>query len=159
MEKSAWFHLANNCCMSILYHLRRIAETGREHVSNNFKPLPEPQREQFALLRTRIDTLFNDVLDMLNSEDAVTANYLRHECEVIKNELSSTYHRLYEQIRTGDASSLGVMYVYLNILQETNEMVSTIRKYIRAYAKLLDTGFTGHPSQTAAPAPNFVPES
>ena len=73
---------------------------------------------------------------MLNSEDAVTANYLRHECEVIKNELSSTYHRLYEQIRTGDASSLGVMYVYLNILQETNEMVSTIRKYIRACKRI-----------------------
>ena len=40
IEKNAWFHLSNNCCMSILYNLRRINEVCKEHVENNFLPLP-----------------------------------------------------------------------------------------------------------------------
>ncbi len=33
-----------------------------------------------------------------------------------------------------------VLYVYLNTLQETQEIVSSIRKYLRAYAHLTDNG-------------------
>ena len=36
-----------------------------------------------------------------------------------------------------------VLYVYINILQESREMVSTLRKYLRAYAKLRDSEFSG----------------
>lgn len=36
IEKSTWFYLGNNCCMSILYNLRRINEICKEHVENNF---------------------------------------------------------------------------------------------------------------------------
>ncbi len=41
IAKSAAFHLANSCCMGILYNLRRINETCKEHTDNNFTPLPE----------------------------------------------------------------------------------------------------------------------
>lgn len=40
-----------------------------------------------------------------------------------------------------------VVYVYLNLLQETQEMVSCIRKYLRAYAKLLDTNYNSRKSR------------
>ena len=40
IEKSTWFYLSNNCCMSILYNLHRINEVCKEHVENNFLPLP-----------------------------------------------------------------------------------------------------------------------
>jgi len=36
-----------------------------------------------------------------------------------------------------------VLYVYLNMLQETREMVSSLRRYLRAYAKLRDNSYTG----------------
>ena len=42
-----------------------------------------------------------------------------------------------------------VLYVYLNTLQETREMVSALRKYLRAYAKMLDNSYRGHPSLAA----------
>ena len=38
IEKSTWFYLSNNCCMSILYNLHRINEVCKEHVENNFLP-------------------------------------------------------------------------------------------------------------------------
>lgn len=142
IEKSAWFHLSNVCCMGILYNLRRINEACKEHVDNNFHPLPQQYVTEFAMIRSRIDTLFNDTLIMMrdNTPEAVTS--LRHYCEEIKDVLSMTYHNLHTQLREGNPASMTVVYVYINILQETQEMVSGIRKYLRAYAKLLDSNYS-----------------
>ena len=143
LEKSAWFHLANNCCMSVLYNLRRISEICKEHIENNFRPLPERQAEEFALIGTEVEILFNDIMDMMQAEAFDTVPVLRHKCEMIKDDVSDRYHRLYEELRSGNRSDLTVLYVYFNTLQETREMLSTLRKYLRAYAKLRDTEFTG----------------
>lgn len=55
--------------------------------------------------------------------------------------VSDTYHRLFDQLHGGDPSTMTVLYVYINILQETREMTSSLRKYIRAFAKLHDSEF------------------
>ena len=143
LEKSAWFHLANNCCMSVLYNLRRISEICKEHIENNFRPLPERQAEEFALIGTEVEILFNDIMDMMQAGAFDTVPVLRHKCEMIKDDVSDRYHRLYEELRSGNRSDLTVLYVYFNTLQETREMLSTLRKYLRAYAKLRDTEFSG----------------
>ncbi len=142
IEKNTWFHLSNNCCMSILYNLRRINEICKEHVENNFRPLPERYLENYEVLRTRISTLFNDMQELLDSGAEDTVPTLRRHCEEIKNFASDSYHGLYMQLHDGDTASITVLYVYLNLLQETREMVSTIRKYLRAYAKLRNTDFS-----------------
>ncbi len=143
LEKSAWFHLANNCCMSVLYNMRRISEICKEHIENNFRPLPEKQAEEFALISTEVEILFNDILDMMRTGAFDTVPMLRQKCEMIKDDVSDRYHRLYEELRSGNRSDLTVMYVYFNTLQETREMLSTLRKFLRAYAKLRDTEFSG----------------
>lgn len=145
IEKSAWFHLCNNCCMGMLYNLRRINEICKEHVDNNFRPLPAQYVEGFELIRTRVEILFNDTLDMMSSGDTDTVNLLRRHCDEIKDTISDTYHKLHNQLREGDTASMTVVYVYLNTLQETQEMVSSLRKYLRAYAKLINSDFTSHP--------------
>ncbi len=142
IEKNTWFHLSNNCCMSILYNLRRINEICKEHVENNFRPLPERYLENYEVLRTRISTLFNDIQELLDSGAEDTVPTLRRHCEEIKNFASDSYHGSYMQLHDGDTASITVLYVYLNLLQETREMVSTIRKYLRAYAKLRNTDFS-----------------
>lgn len=143
LEKSAWFHLSNNCCMSMLYNLRRITEICREHTDNNFRPLPAHYRQEFFEVTGRTVTLLNDTAAMLSTGDIEAANLLRREGEEVKQAISDTYHRLYEQLRTGDTSVMNVVYVYLNMLQETRELVSSLRKYVRAHAKMHDTDFTG----------------
>lgn len=206
IEKSAWFYLSNTCCMSMLYNLRRINEICREHVDNNFHPLPRLYASEFAELRNRIDRLFADLFAVMENgngkylsgnedaqngsnkplngcEDAQNGNEtlrtgsdnprnvceyafgvakendpansvpaadgymesiqtLRRRCDSIKDSLSDTYHRLFHQLREADPSSMTVLYVYINMLQETQEMVSGLRKYLRAYAKLHDSGFS-----------------
>lgn len=141
IEKSTWFYLSNNLCMNILYNLRRINEVCREHVDNNFMPLPESNAVECEELRTRISTLFNDTLDVMQTGDTEVISLLRDHCDKIKTEISATYHRAHDRLRDGDTSAMAVLYVYVNMLQETQEMVSSIRKYLRAFAKLRDSEY------------------
>ncbi len=141
-EKSAWFYTSNNCCMSILYNLHRINEVCKEHVENNFLPLPVQYAADFAVIRTRIETLFNDTLALTQSGDIDTVATLRRHCDEIKDTLSATYHRLQGRIHRDDPKTMAVLYVYLNLLQESQEMISGIRKYLRAFAKLIDSNYS-----------------
>ncbi len=141
IEKSTWFYLSNNLCMNILYNLRRINEVCREHVDNNFMPLPETNAVECEELRTRISTLFNDTLDVMQTGDTEVISLLRDHCDEIKTEISATYHRAHDRLRDGDTSAMAVLYVYVNMLQETQEMVSSLRKYLRAFAKLRDSEY------------------
>lgn len=146
IEKSTWFYLSNNMCMNILYNLRRINEVCKEHVENNFMPLPERYAEECEQMRTRISILFNDTLALMESGDTMAITLLRNHCDEIKDLISDTYHRAHDQLRDGDPSAMGVLYVYVNMLQESQEMVSSIRKYLRAYAKLRDSEFRSRPA-------------
>jgi len=144
IEKNTWFHLSNSCCMGILYNLRRINEACKEHVENNFHPLPAKYAAGLELIRSRISALFNDTLLMMSRQSSEGVPELRRRCEDIKDVAAEAYHRLYTRLREGNPESMTVVYVYINLLQETQEMVSGIRKYLRAYAKLLDSNFSSH---------------
>lgn len=144
IEKSAWFHLANNCCMSILYNLRRITEICKEHVENNFLPLPTQFVDEYENLRTRIGIVMQDSIDMMSTGTTDTIPTIRHHCDEIKLLISNANHRLHTHLHEGDPASMTVLYVYVNMLQETQEMVSSLRKYLRAYAKMQSSEFRAH---------------
>lgn len=150
ISKSTWFHLSNTCCMSILYNLRRINEICREHVENNFLPLPTDHAEELGVVREKVETLFNDIFAMMATGATESVPMLRRRCDEIKDSLSDSCHRLFGQLSQGNPASMTVGYVYLNMLQETQEMVSGLRKYLRAYAKLLDSNFSGRTSLRGA---------
>ncbi len=144
IEKSAWFHLANNCCMSMLYNLRRIDEVCKEHVENNFLPLAPCYIADFDAVRAEVVALFDDTQYLLGNSATERIPELRRRCEEAKSRISGMYHQLHDRLHEGDPAAMTVLYVYLNLLQETREMVSNLRKYLRAYAKLHDTEFSGH---------------
>ena len=127
--------------MSILYNLHRINEVCKEHVENNFLPLPRRYTAEYELICSRIDTLFADTLELMRAGDTDAISALRRQCDEIKDTISDTYHHAHDQLRDGDTAAMAVLYVYVNMLQETQEMVSSIRKYLRAFAKLRDSEF------------------
>lgn len=151
IEKSTWFYLSNNCCMGILYNLRRINEICKEHVENNFLPLPSAYIAEFEKICGSVAVLFNDTLAMMGTGVTDPITVLRRHCDEIKDSISDTSHRLHDQLREGDAASMTVLYVYMNMLQETQEMVSGLRKYLRAYAKLRDSQFRSRPAGSRTP--------
>lgn len=143
LEKNTWFHLSNNCCINILYDLLRINEVSKEHVGNNFLPLPAHYVGQFDRLRARVDELFGQTVSIMQGGRIENIPALRKQCDAVKDEISDTYHHLYDRLQQDNTETMGVIYVYLNILYETHEMVSSLRKWLRAYAKLLDSDFSG----------------
>lgn len=136
IEKSAWFHLGNNCCMSMFYNLRRIDEVCKEHVDNNFLPLPSLYYEDYERIRDGVSAIFDETLQIMDLASDMNIKLLRKKCDEVKDDISLVYHGIHDQIREGDASAMTVLYVYMNMLQETQEMVSSIRKYLRAYSRL-----------------------
>lgn len=136
MEKSTWFHLSNNMAMSMSYNLRRINEACKEHVDNNFRPLPQPFRDSFATTRDKIRRLLLDSAAAIEESNPETIDSLRRRCEAMKGSLTDSARNVYEYIQNGNRDDLAVDYVYLNLLQESQEFVTSLRKMLRASGKL-----------------------
>ncbi len=136
IERSAWFHLSLNSCMGITYNLQRICEVSREHVANNFRPLPQNYSKVFEPLRLEILGLLSSADEVVGTPDERATSLLREECDRIKDRISLLCREVYADLRNGSAEVMTVSYVYLNLLQESQEMVSALRKQLRASLKL-----------------------
>lgn len=136
LEKNAWFYTANNSCMAMIYNLRRINETFKEHVENNFRTLPEAYRTEYNELQTMVSGLLSKAAASVAAPEEQEIRRLRRECDVVKDFISAANHRLYDNIRLDRSGNMTILYVYLNSLYETQEMVSNLRKLLRAVNKL-----------------------
>ena len=152
IEKTVWFHLSNDCCVWLLYNLRRINEVAKEHVENNFPILPKEYHSGYLNIRNEVSLLLHETASITQTGesqpigiDTNQVNELRRRADNIKDLISDSYHALHNSLQEVPQSDLSVLYVYINILQETQELVSTTRKYLRAFAKLHNTEFTSRP--------------
>lgn len=136
MEKSTWFHLSNNMAMSITYSLRHINEVCKEHVDNNFTPLPVRFHDTISGIRDEVCAIFNDAATTVDENHPEAIDLLRKRCESVKQELSLSSKAVYDLLQNGDTSDMTVAYVYLNLLQESQEMVTSLRKMLRAIGKI-----------------------
>lgn len=137
IENSTWFNLGINSCVSVMYSLRRICEYCKEHVDNNFTPLPDKYSVEFLPLREKMMSLFVRSIDVLESGNYEETVEIRNECEEVMALLSKTYKELFYSLQEDESTSnLTVTYVYLNLLQESQEIVHLLRQFLRAERKL-----------------------
>lgn len=136
VEYSTWFHLINNAQMSMLYNMRRIAEVCHEHVDNNFNPLPQCAIDKGRPICDDVNNLMNDTCEALASPASADMKALRRRCEEIRDAISTETRRIYGHMRQQSNDHMSVIYVYLNMLQEQQELVASLRKLIRANIKL-----------------------
>lgn len=135
IENSTWFHTINNSCISINYSLRRITETCKEHVENNFHPLPAPLCDLLYPIRKEVSMLITEAINLIGSDDVRSVAILRSKCDRLKDTISEQTHAIYSHISECTNDTLTVTYVYLNLLQESQEIVSSLRKLLRASVK------------------------
>lgn len=131
VEKNTWFHLGCNNCTQIIYCLKRMLEPVMEHVDNNFNPLPDNYKSE-------LDPLLNDVCNylertkgMISSGDFNTADELLVEGNAIKSRISQIRHQQQDRMQRED-SNIKVSLLYLNTLQEMQELISMMRHLLRA---------------------------
>lgn len=131
IEKSTWFHLGVNSCEDMLYSLRRICDPCEEHIDNSFVPLEKDRIKEFLPLRDTLLYLLKRAVVVISTENYTDSDKLREQCEEFKSCLSSTRQGQIERMQTSK-ENISVSYVYLNLLQETHEIASSLQHLLRA---------------------------
>lgn len=131
IEKSTWFHLGVNSCEDMLYSLRRICDPCEEHIDNSFVPLEKDRIKEFLPLRDTLLYLLKRAVVVISTENYTDSDKLREQCEEFKSCLSSTRQGQIERMQTSK-ENIAVSYVYLNLLQETHEIASSLQHLLRA---------------------------
>lgn len=131
VEKNTWFHLGCNNSTQIIYSLKRMLEPVMEHVDNNFNPLPPESCEELRPVLNDVDKLLSRSHDMIVSGNFTDSDELLVEGNAIKAHISQIRHKQQDRIQRED-SNIKVALLYLNTLQELQELVSMTRHLLRA---------------------------
>ena len=132
VEKDTWFHLACNSCEQSLYCLKRMCEPSLEHVDNNFNPMPEEYVKEFAPIREGVKELVQMIGDMIETGNYDNALQVRQFGDDMKTRLSEIRKIQQGRIRSGNMDDLKIQYLYMSTLQETQEIISHMRHWVRA---------------------------
>ena len=135
LERSTWYHLCTNSCLQMFNTLTRIGEPMKEHTDNSFSPLTEAYIQEFTPYCQDIYNVLCDIAKMIRtdnysgSEDvSQRAKDLKHKLAALRKEQTMRLHQ-----KTG---SLKMDFVYLNLIQESHELLSEVRNLLRGSIKL-----------------------
>ena len=138
LERNTWFHLGFNSNQQYIYCLKRMLDPAKEHVDNNFTPLPQSYRDEFEPMRQRINDLMKTTAQMLDTRRFDRYRETMLEADSCKNTLSVYRKRHIDRMqRSTNSAEYKVSLIYLNILQESQELLSIMRHQLRAGKKLL----------------------
>ncbi len=138
LERNTWFHLGFNSNQQYIYCLKRMLDPAKEHVDNNFTPLPQSYRDEFEPMRQRINDLMKTTAQMLDTRRFDRYRETMLEADSCKNTLSVYRKRHIDRMqRSTNSADYNVSLIYLNILQESQELLSIMRHQLRAGKKLL----------------------
>lgn len=139
LENNTWFHLGANSNQQFIYCLKRLLEPIKEHIDNNFNPVPAAFMEEFQPIRDRICNLMDETYEMLSTCSFDYEKRVLAEAELCKKELSALRktHIDRMQMRT-DTADYKTSLIYLNILQESQELLNIMRHQLKAARKILE---------------------
>lgn len=138
VQASTWFHLESNNTSQLLYSLKRISEPCKEHLENNFNPLPRECAEEFAPASEAFLVLLKKATDYVDKFDsAATPTELTKEISAYKKEVAVLRQNNLERFNAeSDTSNFNIYILYQTILQETQQMADDLKHLIRAYTYL-----------------------
>ncbi|MGM9768531.1 MAG: inorganic phosphate transporter [Candidatus Cryptobacteroides sp.] len=139
IEKNTWVHLGSNSCEDILYCLKRMSDPCEEHIDNNFAPLPEERIKEFVPMRDTLLFLLRRASDIISKGDFRDSEKVREQCEKFKESLSALRKMQINRMQS-EQENITVSYVYLTMLQETQEIANGIRHLLRATSHFSENG-------------------
>ena len=135
IEKNTWYYLSSNNAQQILNTLTRITNPMKEHTDNNFRPLPVQYLEEFAPYRTRLIEVFRSISEIIRTGDFSEAERVSAEGKWLKKEISNLRRVQTHRLQQEDADKIKVAFVYLNLIQESHELLSEVRNVLRGCEK------------------------
>jgi len=134
IERNTWFFLGSNSSEQLLYCLKRINDPSREHVGNSFTPVPQESATAFFAMRDAIVKILDRTINMLHSNDMPQAEAIRTDSQALQATLSRHRKEMLDRMHDNN-TNLEAMLVYINIVQESQVLVSTLRHLIRGVYK------------------------
>lgn len=138
IERNTWFHLGANSNQQFIYCLKRMLEPIKEHVDNNFNPLPKVYVDELDSIRRKINELMSHTEQMISTNRYDLYKDTLNIADECKDELSDMRKRVIDHMYQDKSVNLKVSLLYLNILQESQEFLSIMRHQLRAARKFLE---------------------
>lgn len=133
-ERSTWYHLCTNSCQQMLNTLTRICEPMKEHADNSFSPLSKTYIEEFSPYCRDIYNVLKDINDIIDKNDYSTSDEVSSRAKDLKHALANL--RKVQTMRLHQSKgSLRMDFVYLNLIQESHELLSEVRNLLRGSNK------------------------
>ncbi len=139
IERNTWFHLGANSNQQFVYCLKRMLDPTLEHIDNHFNPMPESFAADYEPVRRSVNELLKETTGMIATRRYENYHWCLDEADNCKNKLSRLRKKHLDHMQDSpmtDAYNISV--VYLNILQETQELLSIMRHQLRAANKFLE---------------------
>lgn len=134
IEKNTWFHLGCNSSEQMMYCLKRMCDPCKEHVDNNFNPMTEEAVEEFLPIRNQLVALLQRTRNIIASGSYDVTDAILVEAENFKNCLAGLNKLQIERLQE-EESSVKLSLVYLNLLQESQELLNIMRHMLCASRK------------------------
>ncbi len=139
MERNTWYFLNNSSIEQMLYCLKRINDPCREHVGNNFRPASHELAFTFTIFQQQIQDLFRhtELFLMPSTISVERAVSLRAEAEQLQRRLSEHRQEVINSMQKNTVSIESTI-VYLNMVQESQQMLSCLRHMLRGITKFAE---------------------
>ena len=139
MERNTWFHVGVNASQQLIYCMQRMLEPIKEHVDNNFTPVPMYVCTEYQMIKIRIVELMRDTETQISTGRFDRYRDTLAAADQLKDELSQYRHRQIDRLQgIEDNGQLQVGMLYLNLLQESQQLLSNLRHQLRAAKKFME---------------------
>lgn len=134
IDKGLYYYQGNDFASEIVFSIRRLTEPGKEHVDNHFSPLCEVQKEDFGKMTDEIVSFLNRSSVMIESNDYHRMDDLIAESVDLTAKLTLLKKEELKRIQ-GQSGSTKVNMVYLNMVQEAQNVVSFTANLLKVSRK------------------------
>ncbi len=134
MTKSAWFHMIFNNMEQMYYSLRRICEPAYEHVDNHFSPIPQNYVDEFCKSRDKLSEVIEGMATACEEGRFDDLRSYDYTLPALQTEFSDLRKALMEDIQKKNLN-LTVAYLYLNLIQESEQLSIELTQMSRAARK------------------------
>ncbi len=134
MRKSAWFFASFNELEQLYYAIRRICEPAYEHIDNHFTPIPRRYVDEFVPERDSLIGHMDEIMMHCEDGDYASLKGVEEKLKVQQKDFSTMRKALMEDIRA-NAVNMNTGYLYLNVLQESEQMAIILRQMVRSSRK------------------------
>ena len=134
IDKGLYYYPGNDFASEIVFSIRRLTEPGKEHVDNHFSPLCEVQKEDFGKMTDEIVSFLNRSSVMIESNDYHRMDDLIAESVDLTAKLTLLKKEELKRIQ-GQSGSTKVSMVYLNMVQEAQNVVSFTANLLKVSRK------------------------